>query len=57
MTPFTRSGPDVFWRSARLSPESVEQLLALFQRERAWELFDALQFARDGAVEPRMEAA
>lgn len=56
-SPFTRSGDVVFWRTARLTPEAVEQLMALFQRERAWDLFDALQFARDGAVEPQMEAA
>lgn len=46
---------------ARLGPEVVEELLRLFEREAGrtgdWQLFDDLQSARDGAVDPGPEAA
>ena len=49
---FRTSNGDVCLRTARLSPETVDGLLTLFQRERAWALFDDLLSARDGATEP-----
>ena len=49
---FRASHGDVYLSTARLSPEVVDGLLTLFQRERAWSLFDDLLAARDGATEP-----
>ena len=49
---FRASNNSVYLSTARLSPETVDGLLTLFQRERAWSLFDDLLAARDGATEP-----
>jgi hypothetical protein len=43
---------------ARLGPEIVAELLRLFERERAWGLFDDLCAAADGLTpEPPLSAA
>lgn len=52
---FRHSSGEVYLRTARLAPDAVEALLALFQREAGrtgdWTLHDQLQAARDG-LEP-----
>jgi hypothetical protein len=45
MTRFTCSAGQVYLGTARLSPETVRDLLALFNRERAWALLDDLNAA------------
>jgi hypothetical protein len=49
MTRFTCSAGQVYLGTARLSPETVRDLLALFNRERAWVLVDDLTEAADEA--------
>jgi hypothetical protein len=45
MARFTCSAGQVYLGTARLSPETVRDLLALFNRERAWALLDDLNAA------------
>lgn len=51
----------VYWETVRLSPETVEHLLADFQREAGrtgdWTLHDDLLTARDGIWEPPLPPA
>ena len=43
----------VYMGTARLNEDAVRGLLALFEREQAWPLFDELQAAVDGVeLEP-----
>lgn len=57
---FKSYGGDVFWGTARLSPETVEALLRDFQRDACatgdWTIFDQLCAARDG-LDPEPPAA
>lgn len=48
MAVFRNHGGQIYMRTARLDAESVRVLLEIFQRERAWSLFDELQAAVDG---------
>jgi hypothetical protein len=45
MARFTCSAGQVYLGAARLSPETVRALLALFNREKAWAPFDELNAA------------
>jgi hypothetical protein len=45
MTRFHCSAGQVYLGTARLSPETVRDLLALFNREKAWALLDDLNAA------------
>lgn len=60
--PSFRSHDGYVWIGrARLTPEAVSDLLAIFEREAHatgdWTLFDDLQAARDGLSNPPPEAA
>jgi hypothetical protein len=58
MPSFRAYGPDVYMGTARLSPETVRGLLALFNRERAWRLMDELNAAAaDAGLVVEMEDA
>jgi hypothetical protein len=58
MTRFTCSSGQVYLGTARLSPEIVRDLLALFNREKAWALLDDLNAAAaDAGLVIELEAA
>jgi hypothetical protein len=58
MTCFHCSAGQVYLGTARLSPETVRDLLALFNRERAWALLDDLNAAAaDAGLVIELEAA
>jgi hypothetical protein len=58
MTRFRCSAGQVYLGTARLSPETVRGLLALFNRERAWALLDDLNAAAaDAGLVIELEAA
>jgi len=58
VTRFRCSSGQVYLGTARLSPEIVRDLLALFNRERAWALLDDLNAAAaDAGLVIELEAA
>jgi hypothetical protein len=58
VTRFHCSAGQVYLGHTRLSPETVRDLLALFNRERAWGLFDDLNAAAaDAGLVIELEAA
>jgi hypothetical protein len=58
MARFTCSSGQVYLGTTRLSPETVRDLLALFNRERAWALLDDLNAAAaDAGLVIELEAA
>jgi hypothetical protein len=58
MARFTCSAGQVYLGHTRLAPETVRDLLALFNRERAWALLDDLNAAAaDAGLVIELEAA